>query len=302
MELPERLDEWKIETIKQILSSEDYERPEFEFKEALVQRGPDDSAEDRRNRIRHCALAFANTLTGHLIFGVKDRENESELLKRLVGIEPGDHRVLFGELIKEAEPGVAFDTTPKLLPVPLHPGRGVLVVRIPHSPLRPHCLRGVFHKRVHAGSVATMTRQEVLEAMLGTTDRLKRVALLRMELVAIRRVAGALANITLGGVVDDATYAMTRYDVASLKPLLIDLGSLLPVGNRAVELLVDLQTIAGQQDRLLDHLLSINSLVIGGPRVGIRELWVSGVRSGSGDIQRMCEEVEKLLTARFGPM
>ncbi len=302
MLVPERLDQWSIETIKELLAKEHYERPEFEFKQALVTRIPGKGGEEYRDRVRHAALAFANSLSGHLIFGVMDRENEPNPAKRLVGIEDGGHREMFGELVKEADPSIAFDVAPKLLlPVTTDPTRGVLVVHVPHSPLRPHCLRGVFYKRMHAGSVATMSRQEVLEAMLGTTDRLNKIALLRLELTGIRRVASALTSISIANVLSDLTFTTKRYEVDSLKSLLTDLGTLLPVGERAVEIILDLEVAAREQNRSLDRLLQLEGGQMPGVSGGMRTLWATGIQQEARRIQELCGEIESTLLARFGP-
>lgn len=299
MQLPQRPDQWTIDTVKDLLSSEHYERPEFEFKEVLVPRGP--NSDEIRERVRHCALAFANSMTGHFIFGVKDRSNEIEPVKRLVGIEAGDHRLQFGELVKEADPGVAFEVAPRLLPVPLDTNRGVLVVQVPLSSLRPHAYHGVFYKRVHAGAVLPMTRQEVLEAMIGTTDRLNKVELLRLDLSEIRRAASALKSISSQNLATDMTYSAKRYEVEGLKSLLIDLGAVLPVGERAVECIIDLASTCREQNRTLDRLLEVASGRLKGIAPGMHELWIAGVQSEAARLCTLCQEIEKLLHTRFGP-
>jgi len=129
---------------------------------------------------------MANANGGFLIFGVVDRALQvANIDDRIVGIPLGsDLHKEFGEKLKSLEPEVHFESSPQAIELPQDRKRGVFVVRIPISPLRPHMItgEGVFYRRAAGGFTESMGVYEVRDLMLLTQERLRKATLLRLEL------------------------------------------------------------------------------------------------------------------------
>jgi predicted HTH transcriptional regulator len=68
MQIPVRLEDWTLGTIKGLLKAGAFENEAFDFKEQL----PMPSDKEGKHRLRKSIAAFANSGGGFLIYGIKD--------------------------------------------------------------------------------------------------------------------------------------------------------------------------------------------------------------------------------------
>src|SRR5258708_38386240 len=103
MRVPVSLDNWTLEYIEALLTSQGGEPGWFDWKEVL--RNPNDPNHKRRLCQVVCAMANANG--GFLIFGVADRG--ATPASRIVGITlDGEEANHFGQVITKIRPDVRF--------------------------------------------------------------------------------------------------------------------------------------------------------------------------------------------------
>ena len=186
MTLEENFRTWGIESIRSLVSNEDYEPGWFDFKEIMS--GPSAIVDSNRK----VACAMANTNGGYLIFGVKDKKNRKPGDDSIVGLiltKGPDLRREFGHQVQLLRPGIHFDSSPKAIPIDNSGTHGVFVVQVPISPLRPHQWDGIFWKRGDGGHCMPMDVYEVRDQMLYTADKFQKLTLLRIELAQLNNVA-----------------------------------------------------------------------------------------------------------------
>src|SRR2546425_11113138 len=78
--LPERLESWNIETVRDLVARGVYEGDLFDLK-LMVPRD-----EGGKHRLRKACAAFANSRGGYLVFGVSD-DKALAPVERVVGID-----------------------------------------------------------------------------------------------------------------------------------------------------------------------------------------------------------------------
>ena len=307
MELPNALDAWTLQTVLDIVGEHEFEPVWFDFKEVLnpTQASGRDAL---RASIRKTACAMANTAGGYLIFGIADlRSRPSSRPEDLVVGIPlgGDLRREFGQKIDGILPRVRFDATPR--PIPLHAdsSRGLFIVHIPPSPLRPHMVLhdGIFYRRHDGGAAASMGYYEVRDQMLHTEDRLRKVTFLRLEMRQYQTLAARVRDLAERLEARDGAPAdfMEHFDTSAFKPLLADVCALLP----STEFLDDLLQIPRATSAINLWLAAMSFHSRGQPNhdmdpVDDEELM--HIYDAAGDVMRRCEELEKRLAELFGPL
>lgn len=130
--IPETLDEWTEEAIFNLLSAQVFELELFDWKEML----PDSKDDKGKARLSRECAAFANSLGGFLVFGIKD-DRKLAPRERIVGIDPKiDFPERFGNFLSKSEPRVL--AAHRTSPIALGSGNLIHVVYIPGSRLGPH--------------------------------------------------------------------------------------------------------------------------------------------------------------------
>src|SRR4051812_40395704 len=104
MKIPERLEDWNLTAIKNILKAGVFELDVFDFKECL----PPSSDDKGKHRLRKSIAGFANSGGGFLIFGIKD-DRSLNLNDRIVGIPAvADFPQEFGNFPASCQPSVEW--------------------------------------------------------------------------------------------------------------------------------------------------------------------------------------------------
>ena len=212
-----------------------------------------------------------------------------------MGIPLGaDLRKEVGDKLRAIQPPPAFDIC--VIPLPDDASRGVLVVEIFESPLRPHMdpSTHVFYTRGAGGSAEPMSQREVRDQMLYSGQRLKQVVLLRLELHSLRLLRTALR---------DPNSWFARFDVQAFKVLLAQTCDLLPEDGHLLALLQRIATMAMQFNAILDEAQSLwrraRFVPRGMPRSPQRTL-DANLQKQLSDFDQWCAEAEALLAERFG--
>src|SRR5437879_873232 len=108
MDIPTIPSNWTYTTVVEAVQRYRWEPAILDFKEVLHPRRGEESSKQRHNdHIRQTAVAFANGLGGHLIFGVRDPASASESQSEgaIIGIPlAGDLRREFGDKLRSVLP------------------------------------------------------------------------------------------------------------------------------------------------------------------------------------------------------
>ncbi len=245
-DVPLRLEEWKYETVVRLVKKYLDEPGVYDFKEVLnptYQQGKGDHAAS----IRRTACAMANADGGYILFGVLDREKPATTLEqRIPGIPmKGNLRKEFQEKITRLQRSVYFDTLPSPILLPADAARGIFVVSIPQSPLRPHCdpTTGVFYRRGDGGNAECMNFYEVREQMMFTEERLRKVTLFRLEIAQYQWVTSTLLQMG-----DEAITLELRFDTGAFKIMLADICGFIPSSSILLSQLLEIPIYANLID------------------------------------------------------
>jgi len=240
---------------------------------------------------------------GYIAFGVRDARTSrgaSPLTpeERVIGISLGaDFRKELGEKVSAIRPRPSFDV--QVIPLPVDPSCGVLVVAIPESPLRPHMDPNthIFYKRGAGGNAEPMDQQEVRVQMLYSAQRLRQVTLLRLELRTYRRLAAMLRQ--------DASGWFIHLDTDAFKTMLLNVCDLLSTDGVLLENLHLAATLAGGvNDAIrtgyniwLNKTPSVLKGVPGYSRHMLGKLRAQG-EMPLAEFDRVCAECEQALASR----
>jgi hypothetical protein len=189
---------------------------------------------DGDNLTKICC-AFANSLGGFVVVGVKDRsghflvegiESDSEIAKK------------FGDKL-HAEPSIDF-ASPIALPIPKN-SNVLYVFHVAQSPRRPHITRKpdqrIFWKRTPAGC-EQMTFSEIREQFLRYEERRDKLKLLFIELLVNREDLNGASRIE-----GSDTYSLVTLDSSVLDRLLVDTYSVIQGEHQLIRILL---TMRGQ--------------------------------------------------------
>jgi hypothetical protein len=301
--LPRSLDEWTLDTIKYLVNRHAHEPQQFDFKEVLNS-GRDERDEMNASIVR-TVCSMANSSTGHLIFGVQDFRRESkDPLERICGIPiNGEHRSDFAKKVQAIQPEIHFDAISQLIPLESDSSRGVFVVRIPLSPLRPHMdsKRGIFYTRGDGGNARHMNWTEVRDQMLLTEERRQQVTLLRLKLVQFREQCSDFMKL------DDRELIMEygRLETGGFEALLASVCAVIELDREVLLSLLAVPTGAQALNRILDrwqHADRFGHRVRDHPDSEEAFRWLEQVHSTAFRIEELCEQCEFPLRLQFGPL
>ena len=304
MKHPQDLSKWSLATIRRIVRGAEFEPGTFDYKAVLK---PTSNHDEHRKRIRNTVCSMANTNGGYILFGIKDRRVQVATPEdRIAGIPlDGDLPHDFGITVRGIRPDVHFD--PMLKPVTLanRPGKGLWVVYVPRSPLRPHEVDGVFYKRVDGGAAERMHVNEVRDQMLLSEERIRRVILLRLELRDLLHTSKAMDR----GMKGNSNLAFDRFDASTFKALIADTCAILPPSDG---LLGNLLTIGRVARRVNETLIRLNEQYLRrwdpenpmnftNPDRARSELH-EDVRVHREELEKLCKKSEATLVKYFGPL
>jgi hypothetical protein len=260
-QLPKSLEEWDYSTVERMVQLHEFEPGQFDYK-AVLNPTHDPGSGKHLESIRKTACSMANTEGGFILFGVQDRSVVAPTPRdRIVGIPLGDDlRSDFGRKTADIQPDLFFDASPKPILLPGSNDRGIFVVHIPASLRRPHMVTstGVFYRRGAGGTAERMTVGEVRDQMVYSEERLRKLALLRMQLSRFERIASSLyvecpdGNVTSPGCRPDVL-TTHRFNTAALDALTADAIGLLPSLPSFVDSLLDVSVAANQANMAFDE-------------------------------------------------
>ena len=285
--LPNKVDEWTLDTVVNIVRKYEFEPGVFDYKAVLHATSPEYRNEHNAS-IRRTVCSMANADGGFILFGIRDRNLPANSPDdRLVGIPlGGDLRKEFAEKISAIERPVYFEASPEPIVLPTDSMRGIFVVYIPQNPLRPHMdeSTGNFYRRGEGGVAEIMKFYEVREQMMYTEERLRKLVLFRLKLAQYRKIA--LSMYTTSPV----TKIFNRFDTGAFEVLLADICGLLPPSTRLLEQLLEISVMANVVNtifaRTTSEILSFAHDIV----------------DNSSNIHSKCAECENQLNQIFGPL
>lgn len=228
MTIPLTIEEWTLDSIRELITAGAFEGKTFDFKE-LLPHGKDN--EGRERLVTSCA-AFANTGGGFLIFGVSnDRTMAGD--SRIVGLDIGiDFAANFAAYPSKCTPPVNY----AIKSVPTGPSRSIQVVAI-HKGAK--CLTAIgdskngwrFPYRTSGGTNAYMGYEEIKNRFLEVHAYLAQISELASELDALveglRAIEGVRAPHVAYGRPDSSPKAPAKVDVDHISNLFTRVGSLI---------------------------------------------------------------------------
>lgn len=250
MELPKKLNDWTYDTVVAIVRGYEFEPSQFDYKGILVH--PRDRARNQHlDSIRRTVCSMANADGGFILFGVRDRSHSvSTPDERIVGIPlGGDLRKQFWDTISAIQRPIYFEASPAPIILQTDSTRGIFIVYIPQSQLRPHMdeSRGIFYRRGEGGNAEIMKFYEVREQMMYTEERLRKVTLFRLKLDRYRKLAHEMEIMT------PVTEIFYRFDTGAYDVLLADICGLLPPSTGLLEQLLEIPIMANEVNEFLNR-------------------------------------------------
>ena len=276
-DLPARLEDWTYSTVENLVKKYEFELGTFDYKHVLNPTGANQN--EYIKSIGSTVCSMANTDGGFILFGVQDRRvSVTNPEHRIVGIPVGgDFLKEFGNKIESIQPEVYFEAVLQVLRLPVDPSKGVLVIWVPML-----LTTGVYYRRGDGGSAVAMTHYEVRDQIMYTEDRMKKVTLLRLELMQYKEIAPLVQG--------QMSWALERFDVSAFKVLLAEVCSLIPLN-----LLRKALNIPRQATIINRRLEDIHRQRIDG---GI----VTDIQRDIRVFIDLCDECEKSLEREFGPL
>jgi hypothetical protein len=185
--IPRQLEDWTVDALVDLLARGVFEPESFDYKEAL----PHPRNEQDKSNVRKDCCAFANTLGGFLVYGVKD-DRTLPMNARLIGVDEGlDFPRDFGSFPAGCRPSVTWHF--KNPPLRIANGKVAHVIFIPRSWRAPHSLASerpqegfLFPKRTNKGN-EYMSYEEVRNSFLQYYEKRLKLHLLQSELDTIAR-------------------------------------------------------------------------------------------------------------------
>ncbi len=299
MEFPRNLDEWTFETVVTIVRKYEYEPGSFDYKGILVPPRTDPKKDEFNASIRRTVCSMANADGGFILFGVRDRDqavNSSD--DRIVGIPlKGDLRKIFSEKISPLQRPVYFNASPKAIVLPTDSQRGIFIVHVPQSPLRPHIdvSSGCFYRRGEGGKADKMNFYEIHEQMMYTEERLRKVTLFRLEIAQYRELISSLLQLE-----DNITNALLRFDTGAFKVMLADICGFIPPSTTLLSELLGIPVYANLINEFLERAtyqgLRLHVPGQPNPNVAYKEAIVGNLAT----LDQKCQKCEKELEKLFG--
>ena len=298
-ELPSQLDDWTWDTVITIVKKHEFEPGIYDYKDALRPTGDQKYREAHTDSVRRTVCSMANTSGGFILFGVSDRKKSASTPEeRIKGIlVEGDLRKEFGDRIAPLLPDVYFDAI--LLRFPNDSSKGVFVVHIPHSRRRPHMIssNGAYYRRGEGGQAQLMNHYEIREQMINTEERLRKVTLLRLEIVQYLELIQTMLS---SG--NEVVRMLYRFDTGAFKPLLADICSLLPSSGNLLSLLLRIPMQATMINNYLEQTSSSSMPTPMNVHPSFYEGDIQGIRTNLKNFQKYCMFCQMRLDNLLGPM
>lgn len=173
MSVPEKLADWTLPALMDLLESGHSESDRFDFKEKINEGHPK-SAE----RLRAVCCSFANASGGFLVFGVADQGAGAS---RIVGLPRStEYGAALANATRTIEPALVLHVQNPHLALPN--GNVLVVCEIPRGRRGPHWCDHTFYRRTQSTSIR-MSYEEVRMAFLDHDERVGRIRLVYLSLV-----------------------------------------------------------------------------------------------------------------------
>jgi hypothetical protein len=240
-----------MDTVEDVVRTREFEPSRFDYKEVLVpERGDEKRREEHRLSIRRTACAMANAQGGLILFGIADRKvNVTSQEDRILGI-PLDRDLAkeFGDQMQHIQPELHFQASPAPIRLRHDETRGVFVVRIEESALRPHMVLPdhVFYRRADGGQNRKMGHDEVRSQMLLSDEVRRRMVLFRFKISQFRVLSRRMLE---PGYRLDISF--DRFDTNTFDLLLADICGF--ITEATLWELIELSEIAGRVNATLSH-------------------------------------------------
>jgi hypothetical protein len=293
------LEHWTFQTVLGLVRAHEFEPGQFDYKSVLTGSGP--QRDEVLASIQRTACSLANTDGGYILFGIKDRrEQVGSPDERIVGLSVGpDLRKQFGDKVHHIQPELHFDAVPQAVLLPSDSRRGVFVVRMQLSPLRPHrAPDGIFYRRGDGGTAIAMSYYEVRDQMLLTDERLRKVNLLRLDVALLRHVSDLIRRRPPP---QRAILSSLRFDTSGFKSLVADVVAILPDESPLLETLLTIPIQASVANQHLDTANDPSALVLS-TRAQFLDALENDLLSALSALDQLCISVEERLTEAFGPL
>ncbi len=304
MDLAIKLADWNYDTVVEIVRTYEYEPGSFDYKGILVPPRTDPTKDEFNASVRRTVCSMANADGGFILFGVRDRDTAvSSPDDRIVGIPlKGDLRKVFSEKISPLQRPVFFNASPKAIVLPTDSQRGIFIVYIPQSPLRPHMdvSTGCFYRRGEGGKADKMNFYEIHEQMMYTEERLRKVTLFRLEIAQYRELIFSLLQ--LG---DNITQALLRFDTGAFKIMLADICGFIPRSTSLLSELLGIPVLANLVNEFLERTtyagLRVHTEGQPDPNIARKEAILGNLATLDQRCQKCEQELEKLF-GRLGEL
>jgi hypothetical protein len=285
--IPNTLDEWDYEGIKQLVDKGYFETDTFDFKYKF--KSLDHAYHES---LVNTASAFANTRGGFMVFGVHRKKDGTYEIE---GIEKNDNIAMeFGQQIGNANPTIDF--VPKNPPIEIPGTNRVLpVFYIPQGINRPHMNEsGKFYYRTNSGN-ELMSYEQIRVAFLRYEERRHKLRLLYTEIIYMKTVAESIKNASaLDG---SGNFSASLFDDTVIISLMPDIFPLIEKDQELVKLLFQIRSyLSAVNGRLrLIHakasqpLINLNQ-IIGSNNVGVVQAIDNHILSTRAKIQQILEE------------
>jgi hypothetical protein len=213
-----KLSDWSYDSIRELVNKGYLETDRFDFKLEIKSREP-----DHHKRIARTACAFANTMGGFVIFGVRDMGMDNRA--HIEGIELSDDLAKqFGDKINSINPTPYFDFSNPPIRIPSS-DRVLFVAEIPQSPDRPHMCENTFFYRTNNGN-EIMSYEQVREAFQRYDERRSKLNLLYLELLYNRKIAERLSA-SANSPRTNTEYLSSYFDLTAMSDLLPEVYSVI---------------------------------------------------------------------------
>lgn len=300
----DKLTDWTYDTVLEIVRKYEYEPGIFDYKGILTLPRTEPTKDEFNASIRRTVCSMANADGGFILFGVRDRATAVESPdERIVGIPlNGDLRKIFAEKISSLQRPVFFNASPKAILLPTDPQRGIFIVNIPQSPLRPHMdiSTGCFYRRGEGGKADKMNFYEIHEQMMYTEERLRKVTLFRLEIAQYRELVSSLLQ--LG---DNITQALLRFDTGAFKIILADICGFIPQSTPLLTELLKIPVLANLVNEFLERStypgLKVQAQGQPDPNIARKEAILGNLTTLDQECQKCEQELEKLF-GRLGEL
>lgn len=255
--IPEKLTDWSYEIVENMLTKGLFESELFDYKELL----PDKSKQSEKLRLQKLCCAFANSIGGFIVFGVKD--DKSLIAKdRIVGLDSStDFPEHFGNYPKNCIPTIYWDFLNP--PIILNDSKVLHVVQIPKSIGAPHAVgdneKGwKFPKRTNKGTEG-MSIEEVRHSFLGFYEKRFKLQLLLSELESIKDNANSWLITDEKDI--EKTYSLVTFESRIIEAVISDSYTILAKHEKLLTELSEMRN----QTRVANNKINIFFSIVGVP-------------------------------------